>query len=402
METKLLGPVGRRIIGLASIPLALLAFGALLAGITPNLPFGVTAANRERYEEKLLEIRKQSQMLELAARGRGAKVFHSTAAHDFKVVDPSVTEKAHEFEVENRGTGDLVLTALNSSCQCTKAELEKRIISPGESGKIRVVWNSEKATSGPFEEAIYIGTNDPRREKLKFTVKGEVARRFAVQGPIAGSGELQGTPIRGETLLYSQTFDVITVVETTTSSPSVKLEVEPASPSVVKDLGAQAAVKLVATYFPTDGAKEFDETVRARVISPASKAEEWVDVPFTGKYRSRVSFFGPEIDSRSGIDLGLIELGSDQTWSFGVRLLGDPPPESLAVTAVEPSSLVASVEPSERLPGTFRVTLQLAKDAEPVRFTGERQGFVEVAAADDPAVSSWMPLTGQIIPPIKD
>lgn len=394
--------VGRRIILLLSIPAVLIVLGVSLAGVVPSLPYGVNASNRERYEAKLEEISLNKAAKERAKSEIGAEVYVPEAEHDFGYIDPGTVSAHHDFEFENRGTGDLLLEPAGSSCKCTVAELNDPIIGPGESVNVRVVWNSGADLSENFEQVAIVRTNDPDRPEVELTVRGKVARPFAFSGPIqGGTAVLAGQPMTGTALIYSQTHNNFVVLESEASSERVELDIQPVDLDAISHLRGRAGFRVKATYRPTDGRDSVNEWVKVRVMNPETGDEEWLKTAFVGHYKSRVSFIGPELHRSTGVNLGLIELGSDQSWSFGVRFRGSPPPSRAVIKDIEPDSLEASIEASDRLPGVFRVTVRLAKDAVPARFVGDPNGFVEVAAADDLNNSGWLPVTGQIIRPVE-
>jgi hypothetical protein len=66
------------------------------------------------------------------------------------------------FEVKNTGNADLVIEKVSVSCDCTKAELEKNTIPPGETAKLRVKFDpAEDNLFGDIQRIIYLRSNDP-------------------------------------------------------------------------------------------------------------------------------------------------------------------------------------------------------------------------------------------------
>ena len=79
----------------------------------------------------------------------------------------------HEFVLSNSGNSTLFIRKIKSSCGCTAALPEKMQIEPGDSVKIKTVFNSA-GKRGNQNQSITIITNDPKRSNLVLRIKGEV------------------------------------------------------------------------------------------------------------------------------------------------------------------------------------------------------------------------------------
>lgn len=49
---------------------------------------------------------------------------------------------SYQFTFDNKGPGDLVLTSVSTTCGCTVPKYDVKPISPGESGRIEVVFDT--------------------------------------------------------------------------------------------------------------------------------------------------------------------------------------------------------------------------------------------------------------------
>jgi uncharacterized cupredoxin-like copper-binding protein len=76
----------------------------------------------------------------------------------------------HDFEIYNKGTGDLRIINVRGSCGCTAATPAKTNLAPGDSTKLTVVFNP-KNKIGKQNKLVYIKTNDPSNTiyNVKFT-----------------------------------------------------------------------------------------------------------------------------------------------------------------------------------------------------------------------------------------
>lgn len=79
---------------------------------------------------------------------------------------------SHDFSFTNTGKHDLVISAAHPSCGCTVADFPKEPIKPGESGVIKVVFNSA-GKSNKQMKVIYVVANTVPSE-TKIYLKGNV------------------------------------------------------------------------------------------------------------------------------------------------------------------------------------------------------------------------------------
>lgn len=79
----------------------------------------------------------------------------------------------HSFVLTNTGKSKLIIRKIKASCGCTAVQPEKREIDPGESVKIKTIFNSA-GKRGNQNKNVTIITNDPKRSNLILRIKGEV------------------------------------------------------------------------------------------------------------------------------------------------------------------------------------------------------------------------------------
>ena len=95
-------------------------------------------------------------------------------SHDFGHI-PSRTDVAHIFAVQNRGTADLVITNLVTSCGCTTAELSSSIIPPGRRADLTVRFDPDfHETKGETVRLVWFATNDPTQPWVEFRISADV------------------------------------------------------------------------------------------------------------------------------------------------------------------------------------------------------------------------------------
>lgn len=96
------------------------------------------------------------------------------SAYDFgKATDGEIVEYNYRFK--NTGTKPLVVTSVSASCGCTVPEKPEQPIKPGETGYIKVKFNSERRV-GKAHKTITVSSNaDPAFPELLLT--GEVIEK---------------------------------------------------------------------------------------------------------------------------------------------------------------------------------------------------------------------------------
>lgn len=90
---------------------------------------------------------------------------------DFSEVEEG-PQVSHDFKFTNTGKEPLVLSNVKASCGCTTPEWTKDPVLPGESGIIKVTYNT-KGRPGPFNKSITITSNAYQPTSRVF-IKGSV------------------------------------------------------------------------------------------------------------------------------------------------------------------------------------------------------------------------------------
>lgn len=78
----------------------------------------------------------------------------------------------HTFKFTNSGTQPLVITNAKGSCGCTVPEYPKDSIQPGQSGEIKVIFNSA-GKKGKQHKTVTLTTNTEAGAEI-LNIKGEV------------------------------------------------------------------------------------------------------------------------------------------------------------------------------------------------------------------------------------
>jgi hypothetical protein len=79
---------------------------------------------------------------------------------------------AYSFQFENKGGSPLVIEDAFASCGCTVPEYDREPISPGDKGRIEVIFDSSGRRGNQYKSVI-IKTNTPEGEQ-RLTIKANV------------------------------------------------------------------------------------------------------------------------------------------------------------------------------------------------------------------------------------
>jgi hypothetical protein len=100
---------------------------------------------------------------------KGPKIRVEPATFDFgKAVPNKTLEK--EFSLRNFGSEDLVIENVSTTCGCTAALMDSKVIKPGGTTPLRVSLQTREY-SGKVERTILVRSNDPTTALLEIKVQ---------------------------------------------------------------------------------------------------------------------------------------------------------------------------------------------------------------------------------------
>lgn len=76
------------------------------------------------------------------------------------------------FTFKNTGDKPLILSNVKPSCGCTTPEWSKEEILPGQTGQIKVEYNTK--IKGDFRRSIDVYSNDSKKKRTTIFIKGSV------------------------------------------------------------------------------------------------------------------------------------------------------------------------------------------------------------------------------------
>lgn len=81
----------------------------------------------------------------------------------------------YTFNFKNTGLSDLIIRNVRAACGCTAVNTSSNLIKPGESGSIKITFNSA-GKLGTQNKTVTLITNDPKHSREILWIKGEVLK----------------------------------------------------------------------------------------------------------------------------------------------------------------------------------------------------------------------------------
>jgi hypothetical protein len=104
------------------------------------------------------------------------QIVFNKISHDYGKID-SLSNGYCEFIFKNEGVSDLFIYDAKGSCGCTSPEWTKDAVKPGETGVIKVLYDTKKV--GYINKSITVLTNATNYPDgiITLRIKGEVIRK---------------------------------------------------------------------------------------------------------------------------------------------------------------------------------------------------------------------------------
>jgi hypothetical protein len=144
---------------------ALLLFSAIISSML------VGCNSQESKEEKTTEVKSQLPKESLGSADM-PKIYFKENEHNFGeiIIGEIIT---HAYKFSNTGGADLIITDVKTSCGCTASEFPKDPIKPGETGVIKLTFDSRGREGYQNKTATIEANTLPNKVfiRLKGTIK---------------------------------------------------------------------------------------------------------------------------------------------------------------------------------------------------------------------------------------
>jgi hypothetical protein len=106
------------------------------------------------------------------------------------------------FTLANRGGDDLRILQVEPSCGCTSALLSAPLLHAGESGGIRVVFDSDNF-AGEVVKEVEVRSNDPARRSVTLRVKALVEPEIDFEPRVVAFDDVRAGPPLGQVVMLT-------------------------------------------------------------------------------------------------------------------------------------------------------------------------------------------------------
>lgn len=165
--------MNKKTIFIATVTLGLL-FSSCKKEATTDPSTGIATMNPENNateQQQTIPTNPITESKTIAPATGTAEMTFEKKEHDFGVIK-SGSKVDYTFKFENTGKEDLLISNAQGSCGCTIPEYPKEAIKPGESGKIKVSFNSA-GKSGNQQKSVTITANTEVGKEL-LTIKAQI------------------------------------------------------------------------------------------------------------------------------------------------------------------------------------------------------------------------------------
>jgi hypothetical protein len=311
-----------------------------------------------------------------------------TKVHDFGIMNAGA-HGAHEFEIQNVGAAPLELAVGATTCKCTVGGISKSRLVPGETGTVRMEWDTGSKRQG-FEESATISTNDPLARQIEFSVTGKVRLRLGIDRPlISVTSTGPSDAIEAEVLVYSQTWTTFEIADVAGKLPGLSWKAETIDPARAPELQALAVQKVTLQFQQPVDQGVFNDSLRIEVRPTVLSKLEHVDLLVTGAARRRFAFYGAAIDDRGIIDLGTVPYGVGKKVKLVCKVRDSQTDLGSPTIVVHPPVLHAQLRPLSEgdAQGLYELEVELPAGVEPCQYLATPVGRLEIVT-DHPRIGT--------------
>jgi len=213
----------------------------------------------------------------------GASIGVSEPTHNFGVVSQGAIVE-HSFVIQNNGVGPLDIKRIQSDCGCTTSQPEPRQIAPGQTGTIKVAFDTA-GFSGEKVKSVRVFSNDPQRPSLVLSLSGTVNTEINVLPTRLFYGVVRKGAEDSKTIeIEAAPGSKVEILSITSRSELIDLEVSDKSPAKKKTVVAKLKSKIPVGL------------LRSRlVVKTTSKKTPVINIPVFARVEGDMRFDPPEL-----------------------------------------------------------------------------------------------------------
>lgn len=353
-----------------TLPVLIVATPLLIAfarGTKPSVPEAKLLARQLRAERDAL--------------GALPKARVADPTHDFGIMDP-LTMGTHDFQIRNDGDVPLELEGGSTTCKCTLSKIAKPVIPPGDTGTVRLTWNTGRKHR-VYVHGATIHTNDPLKKTIDLRIKGIVRVQL---GTIPDKFVLPQVepdkPATATGLVYSQIWDAFSVDDVTCSMEGATWEIEPADAPTLESLEAKSGYHIKVTVPKGLPSGYFNGELHLQVMPSGKAKHESLDLAFSGKVIRRLAVYGPGVETTGTVDLGILPPRQGLKRRLLMKVRDDQPEVTVGRIETKPDFVRVNVTPRRTdaaATGLYYLEIVIPEDAPECAYRGSELGLIHVA-----------------------
>lgn len=259
----------------------------------------------------------------------------------------------HVFRFTNRGTRDLRIESVETSCGCTAAVLADDTIAPGASGSIQARFDTGRFL-GAQSKRLNVRSNDPAHPITTLVLQGEVTAEVAVQPGQLYLGRLRrGSRATHTVSVLYDADEPISITGVEHDNPGIRVEAEDV------EADGKRGRRLHVSVADTAPLGQLRDTL---TITTTSEKKPRLTVPVFGNVEGDVTVEPPQVS------FGVVRPGARRTRAVRIKNAG-----AAALRILEVTSSLDTLVPElhEITPGReFRLDLHVRGDT-PGKLRGE-------------------------------
>lgn len=308
------------------------------------------------------------------------KVKVDNETFNFDTMDSQGTG-SHEFVFTNAGRSELTLTKGETTCKCTKFELGKEKLQPGESAKVRVDW-AGKNFRGKYRQHALVKTNDPLKSTVTLVIEGQVTSGTkTVPSELVVNDVVAGKPWTGTVQVFCFVPDKFEITGwnwgDATSEKLFEARIEPIPATQLKEeKDAKAGYVAHLIIKPGLPLGAFNQTIRMKTTLRTTPE---IELPIHGKVNSEITVAGPGWDDdNSVLTLGEVNRQEGAERTLMVFASGEHRHNvKLEKAKIQPEDLLdVEIGKAQELGSRMMtpVTIRIPKGSRPANHMGTEQG----------------------------
>lgn len=295
------------------------------------------------------------------------------------------TRLEHHFKIRNEGDAPLEMVVGKSTCKCTKFEVGKPVLQPGEETTLHIEWKG-KNRDASFSHGGPVFTNDPDNQQKQFVVRGIVDSPFMVMPEDTWEVEDVSFDSAGKArgMFCSRIFEDFEILEVKSTSPFVKTSVKPMTPDFLQKMEALSGYFIDVEVAPDMPAGLLRDKIEI-VANKGGSDQMMVNITATREGAVRVvgSKGGIWVASRMGLKLGQFPARSGKEAVMTLAVSKDEMSEPLEIVSCEtnPKYMVVELVPEKATSKTvtrYQLKVRVPPGAPKTRKRSDNPATVEI------------------------